>query len=413
MPQSEDGTRTVVGRYRALVSARTIAFDPLQAELARRLDDLDQALARSDLAAKGSALGWLFGRRAPQRETLRGLYVHGAVGRGKTMLMDLFFECATVTRKRRAHFHAFMADTQDRIHRTRRAILDGRLKGDDPIAPVAEEIAAETRLLCFDEFAVYDIADAMILGRLFQKLFELGTVVVATSNVAPQRLYWDGLNRALFLPFIDLLGRHVDVFELLSPNDYRLTKTDGDEVWRMPLGPVTDAAMEEEWFRITGHRPAPPEAIPFRGRTIEIPAAADGRARFRFHDLCEKPLAAADFVQIARRYHTVMIENVPTLGPDRRNAAKRLINLVDALYDCRVKIVVSAAAEPGALWTGTDGPESFEFARTVSRLTEMRSREYAGEPHGTGEGSLAQDRLEAHDAADEDPDDAVRQASDT
>ena len=410
MPHSEDTGRTVVGRYQALVATGSIDHDPLQAELARRLDELDRALARSDLAAKGSALGWLFGRKAPKRETLRGLYVHGAVGRGKTMLMDLFFESSAVTRKRRAHFHAFMADTQDRIHRTRRAILDGRLKGDDPIAPVAEEIAAETRLLCFDEFAVYDIADAMILGRLFQKLFELGTVVVATSNVAPPRLYWDGLNRALFLPFIDLLGRHVDVFELLSPNDYRLTKTGGDAVWHMPLGPLTDAAMEEEWFRLTDHRPGTPESIPFRGRSIEVPLAVAGHARFRFADLCEKPLAAADFLQIARRYHTVMIEAVPVLGPDRRNAAKRLINLVDAFYDCRVKVVVSAAVEPAALWTGTDGPETFEFDRTVSRLTEMRSLEYARQPHGTGEGTLVGDDV---DPSPDDPDDAVRQASDT
>lgn len=401
---------SVIDRYDALVSEGVIERDAAQVSLARRLDALARELGERALASKQSALGWLFSRRTVEAPPLKGLYVWGQVGRGKTMLMDLFFECSTVTRKRRAHFHAFMADTQDRIHRTRRAILDGRLKGDDPIAPVAEEIAAETRLLCFDEFAVYDIADAMILGRLFQKLFELGTVVVATSNVAPQRLYWDGLNRALFLPFIELLGHHVDVFELISPNDYRLTKTDGDEVWRMPLGPDTDAVMEEEWFRLTGHRPTPAEAIPFRGRTIEIPAAADGHARFRFADLCEKPLAAADFVQIARRYRTVMIENVPVLGSEKRNAAKRLINLVDALYDCRVKIVVSAAAEPIALWTDSDGPESFEFARTVSRLTEMRSLEYAAQPHGTGEGTIRDDDPEG---SDEDPDDAVRAASDT
>ena len=410
MPMSEQRSRTVCGRYAAMVAEGVIARDPVQEDLARRLDALDQTLAHSDLAAKGSALGWLFGRKAPKREAIRGLYVHGSVGRGKTMMMDLFFECSTVTRKRRAHFHAFMADAQDRIHRTRRAIVEGRLKGDDPIAPVAEEIAAETRLLCFDEFAVYDIADAMILGRLFQKLFELGTVVVATSNVEPTRLYWDGLNRALFLPFIDLLGRHVDVFELVSPNDYRMTKTDGDEVWRMPLGSDTDAAMEEEWFRITGHRPSRPEGIPFRGRIIEVPQACDGFARFRFDDLCDRPLAAADHLQIARRYHTVMIEAIPVLGPDRRNAVKRLINLVDALYDCRVKLRASAAAAPAALWTETDGPESFEFARTVSRLTEMRSIEYAQTLHGTGEGTRA---VEPSDGDDEDPDDAVRQVSDT
>ena len=410
MTMSEERSRTVTGRYEAMVAAGSIARDPVQEDLAHRLDALDKALAQSDLAAKGSALGWLFGRKAPKREAIRGLYVHGSVGRGKTMMMDLFFECSTVTRKRRAHFHAFMADAQDRIHHARRAIVEGRAKSDDPIAPVAEEIAAETRLLCFDEFAVYDIADAMILGRLFQKLFELGTVVVATSNVAPERLYWEGLNRALFLPFVDLLGRHVDVFELVSPTDYRMTKTDSDEVWHMPLGPATDAAMEEQWFRLTAHRPAAPLGIPFRGRVIEVPVACGDHARFHFRDLCEKPLAAADHLQIARRFHTVMIEGIPVLGPDRRNAVKRLINLVDALYDCRVKVVISAEAAPDALWTETDGTEAFEFVRTASRLTEMRSFEYAATPHGTGEGTrIAEDP----DDVEGEEDDAVRQVSDT
>ena len=410
MTMSEERSRTVAGRYAAMVEAHAIARDPVQEDLARRLDALDRTLAQSDLAAKGSALGWLFGRKAPKREAIRGLYVHGSVGRGKTMMMDLFFECSQVTRKRRAHFHAFMADAQDRIHHARRAIVEGRGKSDDPIAPVAEAIAAETRLLCFDEFAVYDIADAMILGRLFQKLFELGTVVVATSNVEPSRLYWDGLNRALFLPFIDLLGRHVDVFELVSPNDYRLTKTDGDDVWRMPLGPDTDAAMEEEWFRLTRHHPSAPLGIPFRGRTIEVPSACEGFARFHFADLCEKPLAAADYLQVARRFHTVMIEGIPVLGPDNRNAAKRLINLIDALYDCRVQLRASAAALPDALWTGTEGTETFEFVRTASRLTEMRSIEYAAEPHGTGEGTRLGDDP---DLDEDEADDAIRQVSDT
>ena len=391
MPMSRERSRTVTGRYEALVASGEIARDPVQVALAQRLDALGSRLAQSDLAVKGSALGWLFSRKAPVREIIRGLYVHGSVGRGKTMMMDLFFECATVSRKRRAHFHAFMADVQDRIHRARQAILAGTLKGDDPIAPVAEAIAAETRLLCFDEFAVYDIADAMILGRLFQKLFERGTVVVATSNVEPVRLYWDGLNRALFLPFIDLLGGYVDVFELASPTDYRMEKTDTDDVWLTPLGPDTDLVMEEAWFRITGHRPSAPEIIPFRGRTITVPQACGDFARFDFADLCEKPLAAADYLQIARRFHTVMIENIPILGPEKRNPAKRLINLIDALYDCRVKIVASAATSPEALWTETDGAESFEFARTVSRLTEMRSSEYAATLHGTGEGTRLAD----------------------
>lgn len=391
MPHSEDRLRTVVGCYEALVASGVISSDPAQERLARRLDRLDKELATSDLAVKGSALGWLFSRKAPKREAIRGLYVHGEVGRGKTMLMDLFFEVSGVRKKRRAHFHAFMADVQDRIHRVRADIVAGRIKGDDPIRPVADAIAEETRLLCFDEFAVYDIADAMILGRLFEKLFEAGVVVVATSNVAPNNLYKDGLNRALFLPFISLLQTFVDVDQLSAATDYRLEKTDADAVWTTPLGPETDLVMEEAWFRLTEHRPSVRETIPFRGRTIVVPQACGSRARFDFADLCETPLAAADYLQIARRYHTVMIERIPILAAEKRNAAKRLINLVDALYDCRVQILASAAAAPEALWGGEDGTETFEFARTISRLTEMRSQEYAADPHlGEHGGVLAQ-----------------------
>lgn len=386
-------------RYEALVASGAISHDPAQEKLARRLDRLEDELSRSDLASKGSALGWLFSRKAPKREAIRGLYVHGEVGRGKTMLMDLFHEVTHVAKKRRAHFHAFMADAQDRIHKARQAILAGQIKGDDPITPVAEAIAAETRLLCFDEFAVYDIADAMILGRLFEKLFDLGVVVVATSNVAPERLYWGGLNRSLFLPFIGLLQAHVDVAELSAATDYRMEKTETDDVWRVALGPETDLAMEEAWFRVTGHRPSRREELPFRGRTIVVPQACDGFARFAFDDLCERPLAAADYLQIARRFHTVMIENIPVLGPDRRNAAKRLINLVDALYDCRVKILASAAGAPDVLWGGSDGAETFEFARTISRLTEMRSEEYAASPHLAANGG----RVADHELPDEEP----------
>lgn len=392
MPHSEDRMHTVSGRYEALVASGAISSDPAQVRLTRRLDRLEKEIATSDLAVKGSSLGWLFQRKAPKRETIRGLYVHGDVGRGKTMLMDLFYEVSKVHKKRRAHFHAFMADVQDRIHRARGDILAGRIKGDDPIAPVAAQIAEETRLLCFDEFAVYDIADAMILGRLFEKLFEAGVVVVATSNVAPQDLYRDGLNRALFLPFIGLLQSHVDVERLAAATDYRLEKTDVDAAWTTPLGPETDRLMEEAWFRLIDHRPSAPETIPFRGREIRVPRACGPFARFDFLDLCDRPLAAADYLQVARRYHTVMIERVPVLTADRRNAAKRLINLVDALYDCRVKVVVSAAAEPEALWTGVEGTETFEFARTVSRLTEMRSEEYAASPHlGVNGGVLRED----------------------
>ena len=376
MPDKDRAIRSVVERYDLLVARGKIDRDNAQAAVARKLDELGERLDAADLAVKGSALGWLFGRKAPKRAAIRGLYVHGEVGRGKTMLMDLFFDVAHVKLKRRVHFHAFMADVQGRIHRVRTDILEGRVKGDDPIAPVAEEIAGETRLLCFDEFAVYDIADAMILGRLFTRLFELGVVVVATSNVMPDKLYWDGLNRALFLPFIDLLKDHVEVLKLSSPTDYRLEKTDLDRSYVTPLGDDADMIMEETWFRLTGRAGGKAEDIPFRGRTIHVPQAVKDAARFDFRDLCDKPLGAADFLEIAGRYRTVFVERVPVMSAQNRNAAKRFINLIDALYDGRVRLVVSAAAEPDRLWVGEDGAETFEFQRTASRLTEMRSVEY-------------------------------------
>lgn len=376
MSQAELPIRTVVERYDALVARGSIDRDPAQAALAARLDALNERLETADLAVKGSSLGWLFGRKTPKREPIRGLYIHGEVGRGKTMLMDLFFDLAHVKLKRRVHFHAFMADVQGRIHAARTAILEGRIKGDDPIAPVADAIAAETRLLCFDEFAVYDIADAMILGRLFTRLFEKGVVMVATSNVMPDRLYWDGLNRALFLPFIELLKTYVDVVRLSSATDYRLEKTDLERSYLTPLGPDADMVLEEVWFRLTGHKRGARVVLPFRGRSIEVPQACGEAARFDFRDLCEKPLGAADYLEIAGHYGTIFVEHVPVMTAQNRNAAKRFINLIDALYDRHVRLVISAAAEPDRLWAGEDGVETFEFQRTASRLTEMRSVEY-------------------------------------
>ncbi len=275
MDAAEQLMRTVRGRYDQLVAERVLERDPAQAELASRLDLLSEQLGQTTLAVKGSSLGWLFGRSRPKQPFIRGLYIHGSVGRGKTMLMDLFFERVAVRAKRRAHFHAFMADVQDRIHQARQDILAGRLSGNDPIVHVAAAIAGETKLLCFDEFAVNDIADAMILGRLFARLFELGTVMVATSNVVPRRLYWDGLNRALFLPFIDLLNANVDVFELDARTDYRSERQDFGEVYFSPLGPGADAAVEALWRDLAGGGGAPVD-IQFRGRKIHVPCAARG-----------------------------------------------------------------------------------------------------------------------------------------
>jgi cell division protein ZapE len=301
--------------------------------------------------------------------------VYGSVGRGKTMLMDLFFERAAVKSKRRVHFHKFMADAQDRIHKARQAILAGTLADSDPIAPVAAALASEARLLCFDEFAVYDIADAMILGRLFQRMFELGTVVVATSNVAPDRLYWEGLNRPLFLPFIELLKAHVDVFELDARTDYRSEREDDGKVYLSPLGERADTAIARIWRRLGG-ADAKPTQLPFRGRTIHVPAAIGEAARFGFEDLCAEALAAADYLEIVRHYKTIIVEHIPVMGAAERNYVKRFINLIDTLYDGHVRLIVSAADEPERLYTVADTIESFEFQRTISRLREMRSQEY-------------------------------------
>jgi cell division protein ZapE len=370
--------RSVRHGYDQLVKSGKIERDPAQTELVSRLDHLSEALSNQTLAVKGSSLGWLFGRSRPKPPLIRGLYIHGSVGRGKTMLMDLFFERAPVKAKRRAHFHNFMADAQDRIHKARQAVIAGTAKEKDPILPVADELAAEAKLLCFDEFAVTDIADAMILGRLFQRMFELGTVVVATSNVAPDRLYWEGLNRSLFLPFIDLLKKHVDIVELDSRTDYRSEREDDGTVYFSPLGNSADAAIERIWRNLTKGEARPAE-LPFRGRILKIPSAYDTSARFNFTDLCVEAHSAADFLQIAGKYQTIILEHVPIMGEEHRNQVKRFINLIDALYDKHRTLILSADGEPETLYTVEGKQESFEFQRTISRLREMRSEEYFAE----------------------------------
>lgn len=374
--------RTVAERYEALVAAGVIERDPAQRLLVEKLDVLNEKLGEVRLASKKSALGWMFMKRAPKPDSVRGLYVFGKVGRGKTMLMDWFFDLSPVRRKRRVHFHEFMAEVQDRLHKAREDIKAGRLKDGDPIGPVAEAIARETRLLCFDEFSVTNIADAMVLGRLFTRLFAEGTVVVATSNVAPVDLYSGGLNRELFLPFIDILARHVEIVELMARADFRLEKLEGAPVYLVGAGAATDQLTQDAFKRLTGVKKGLPHEIDVKGRKVLVPQAAHGIARFDFMDLCERPLGASDYLKIAQDFHTVFIERIPVMGEARRNEAKRFINLIDALYDNRVKLIASAAAEPSALYTATDGTEAFEFQRTISRLTEMRSVEWLALPHG-------------------------------
>lgn len=372
-----DYTHSVVEELKAKAASGVLTADDAQMEVAARLDRLLADLRSARPAKKKSALGWMFARGGHKPPPVRGLYVHGSVGRGKTMLMEMFFAKAPTERKRRAHFHEFMADVHARIHAHRTRLRQGETRQADPVPPVAAALFEEAELLCFDEFSVTDITDAMILARLFTELFALGCVLVATSNVEPGNLYKDGLNRGLFLPFIDLLRRHVDVVTLDSPTDYRMQKLASLPVYISPLGPQADAAMEATWHQVTGGQRAAPAEVARKGRTIAVPAAAGRVARFSFADLCERPVSAADYLAIAQKYDSIFLERVPKLGPEKRNETKRLINLVDTLYDNAVRLYVSAAAAPQDLLTERKGTEGFEFDRTISRLFEMRSPDYA------------------------------------
>ncbi len=364
-----------------MIVAGTISRDPAQLGIARRLDHLLAALAGSRAQRKSNALGWLFAARKRENPPLKGLYIYGGVGRGKTMLMDLFYETVPIQRKRRAHFHAFMADVHERIFKHRQKLKNGETRQADPIPPVASELFAEARLLCFDEFSVTDITDAMILSRLFGELFAKGCVLVATSNVEPVNLYREGLNRDLFLPFIDLLKSYADIVPLDTGTDYRMSKMEGLPVWLSPLGPQADAGMERAWKTAMDGRVVTTAEVAHKGRKIKIPAAAGTCARFSFGELCERPLAAADYLAILTHYDTIFIDHIPHLGPERRNETKRFILLVDTIYDRGARLFATAVAPPADLLTARNGTEGFEFDRTVSRLIEMQSAEYAKNSH--------------------------------
>ena len=376
MQPPPDYSNSVVERLESLVASGQIERDPQQVLIARRLDGVLTAIKSRSPARKSSALGWLFAAKRNTDNPVRGLYIHGSVGRGKTMLMDMMFELAPVERKRRAHFHEFMADVHSRIHAHRQKLKNGETRQADPVPPVAAALHDEAMLLCFDEFTVTDIADAMILSRLFTELFQRGSVLIATSNVEPDNLYRDGLNRQLFLPFVDLLKQYTEIVSLDSPTDYRLEKTKSLPVWLTPLGPDTDAKIEAAWHRLTDGVTPRVERIEMKGREVPVPAAALGAARFSFRDLCEKPLGASDYLAIAERYPTVFIEHIPVLTPQQGNETKRFINLVDTLYDNKVRLVASAEAMPEHLLPVRRGTTGFEFDRTVSRLFEMRSQDY-------------------------------------
>jgi cell division protein ZapE len=377
MPLREGLTNhpSLVQRYNDLAARGTLEHDPRQVEVAKALDRLLDEISTKRLAAKKSALGWLFAKRA-EKDTTCGLYIHGSVGRGKTMLMDMFFELLPAKRKRRVHFNVFMADVHDRVHQHRQALKNGETKESDPVPPVAKALAEEAWVLCFDEFSVTDIADAMILSRLFSALFERGVVLVATSNVAPDDLYKDGLNRGLFTPFIAILRQHTRIVSLDSDTDYRLQRLNRMPVYMTPLGAGAEREMEAAWSAITDGKEIAPAELELKGRSVHVPLSAGTAARFDFADICEKPLAARDYNAIADRYETIFIDNIPVMDRTKRNEAKRFILLIDTLYDRGRRLVASAEAEPNELYTETSGTEAFEFERTASRLIEMQGHDW-------------------------------------
>jgi cell division protein ZapE len=380
---------SVTAHYAEAVAAGRVEEDQAQLSVVQMMAQLEARIVEYRLARKSSALGWLFASRARAQPAIKGLYIYGEVGRGKTMLMDFFFDASPVARKRRAHFHEFMLDVHERIHALRQKMKLGEYQGEDPIKLVANDLAEEAWLLCFDEFHVTDIADAMILGRLFTQLFEHGIVLVATSNVAPEDLYKDGLNRALFVPFIHMLEQRMDVVRLDARTDFRLEKLGGKPVWYVPADAAADQALDGAWQRLAGGHQGAAQDLPLHGRSVHVPRAFMGVARFNFHDLCEQPLAAADYLRIAHEYHTVILDQVPAMTFDNRNAAKRFIILIDTLYDMNVKLIASAAAEPDALYKADQGYEALEFNRTASRLIEMRSDAYLALPHGAAHGQMS------------------------
>jgi cell division protein ZapE len=362
-----------VGRaYAQLLQDHELKPDPAQERAVAALDRLAQTLKTG-----GRGILGLFGKRTTG---LDGVYLWGGVGRGKSMLMDLAFAHIDVGPKRRVHFHAFMLQTHQRL-REARSDEEG-----DPIEEVAEIVASEAKLLCFDEMQVTNPADAMILSRLFEKLLERGVRVIATSNRPPKDLYKDGLNRELFLPFIATVESRFDVVEVNGPTDYRLDRLAGVDVWHVPNGPEATEALSKAFFQLTDYavedRAKVPtdEVVVGAGRTLHVPKSLKGVAVFSFKRLCGEPRGAADYLAIAQRFHTVIIVGIPVMGREMRNEAARFVTLIDALYEHRVKLLAAADAEPAGLYPSGDG--SFEFQRTVSRLEEMRSAEYLAEGHG-------------------------------
>ncbi|MGB5077548.1 MAG: cell division protein ZapE [Sphingorhabdus sp.] len=366
-------------RYARLVAAGELKPDPDQAAAAQALGTVQAELEA--VPPRGSTLWRLIGKKP---EPVRGLYLWGGVGRGKSMLMDLFFESVVIHRKRRAHFHEFMLDVHARL-KVERAKEEG-----DPIPPLVAALSDEARLLCFDEMVVNNMADAAIMSRLFTGLIAAGVTIVTTSNRHPDDLYKDGLNRQLFLPFIELVKEKLDIFTLDGPVDYRRDRLGNARTWLVPNGPEATAALSQAFFQLTDYPPEDRAHVPSMdldvggGRTLFVPKALKGVAVFSFKRLCVDARGAADYLAIARRFHAVILVGIPVLGPETRNEAARFVTLIDALYEYRVKLLASADAAPEVLYRQDSKSNSgkFEFERTVSRLMEMQSEEYLAEGHG-------------------------------